>query len=92
MPQGIYQELLYDELAKNIGVARNELEQIQPPKPVYQPTPPPQPIRNTQALPKLMQHTICLLLQEPSLAQEVTDTSFLHHGHKPAFFETSPYL
>lgn len=80
MPQGIYQELLYDELATLIGVSRDELERTQSDKSRYQPEksmPLPPPI-----LPKLTRHCISLLLQEPLLATEIEGVEGLHESNE----------
>lgn len=82
MPPGLYQELLYDELAKFIHVSRNELDQVAAPKarPSTEKAPAAQQPTQTNTAP-LTQHCIALLLHNPSLAQQPTDLSFLHNSH-----------
>lgn len=80
MPSGLYQELLYDELAKLLHVSRHELEQVAAPKPTHplqRPT-----IAKPTATPshKLTRHAIRLLLQAPKLAAQVTDSQFLYQS------------
>ena len=78
MPQGIYQELLYDELATLIGVSRDELARTQSDKPRYQNDKPARSSPTT--LPKLTRHCISLLLQEPNLAAEIAGIEGLHES------------
>jgi DNA primase len=82
MPTGLYQELLYDELAKRINVTRNELEQVAAPKQRHQPAKPTTPQVPTMDNAPLTLHCIALLLQEPSFAKEVTDLQFLEESNK----------
>ena len=77
MPQGIYQELLYDELARLIGVSRDELAHTQIAR--RRSTPPAtEIITPNKSASKLTLHCISLLLQEPKLAKKSGDTLFLH--------------
>lgn len=81
MPQGLFQELLYDELAKLIHVSRHELEQVEAPKKQHKPIPRPQARLNTSAL---TEHCMTLLLQQPSFAKDIADPQFLYHSTDPA--------
>lgn len=83
MPQGIYQELLYDELAKHIGISREELSHAytnqQKPKPAVSNVEP-----NPQHNPaKLSVHSLHLLVQAPELARELQDLDFLYKSTDP---------
>lgn len=77
MPAGLYQQLLYDELAKLLHVSRHELDQVEAPKP---PRPAAQPVTPVPSpdTPKLTEHCIRLLLQSPALAQHAVNTQFLY--------------
>ncbi len=78
MPQGIYQELLYDELAKYIGITRQELSQAysdkQTPKPVVTQN------KTLHSTSKLNVHCIHLLVHAPELAKNVQDLHFLYES------------
>lgn len=83
MPQGIYQELLYDELAALIGVSREELDRTQSVKPYTQPQKM-MPPSSANSLPKLTRHCISLLLQHPQLATEIQHIEGLHESNEPS--------
>lgn len=78
MPQGIYQELLYDELAKHIGVTRQELSQAytdkQTPKPTVSQN------KTSHSNSKLNVRCIHLLVHAPELAKNVQDLHFLYES------------
>lgn len=77
MPEGIYKTLLYDELAAVINVDKGELAQMHAPPPAYRETEK-RPIRQskkTRLTP--VEYSIALLLQNPELAANITDTNFL---------------
>jgi DNA primase len=75
MPQGLYQELLSDELAKQLSVTREELAKTQTQhrsESHHSPTT----SEATTPLSPLTMHCLTLLLQQPSLAKQV---SYLHY-------------
>ena len=77
MPTGLYQELLYDELAKLLHVSRHELEHVATPqRPRH--TSKARPQAPTTHTPKLTEHCIRLLLQAPQLAQHANNLDFLY--------------
>lgn len=81
MPSGLYQELLYDELANRLHITRHELEHVAAPK-QHHPAPAPKAQPQTVKSP-LTEHCIALLLQEPSLAQNSADIAFLQKSPDP---------
>lgn len=81
MPQGLYQELLLDELAKRLGVTRDELSKTAI-TPKHQHAPPKDTIER-KPLPDspLAKHCISLLLQHPSVAVNAPETHWLHDSN-----------
>ena len=83
MPTGLYQELLYDELAKLLHVSRHELDQVAAPR---QPRQAAQATAPTPSIdtPKLTEHCVRLLLQAPQLAQCTDNLHFLYETNNSA--------
>lgn len=81
MPQGLYQELLLDELAKRLHVTREELSKTaaNPTHTSEQPR-----IENTQPQPlpdtPLIKHCISLLLHQPQLAVDAPHPDWLYES------------
>ena len=81
MPQGLFKELLQDELASHLGITREELEQTQ----VHRHTPteapnPPSPPPTTDADASLTLHCLTLLLQHPTLAKDAPHCHSLYES------------